>query len=240
MIESIKTLSKWRGWRCKRIAHLGRSADIGWRFEKGLKMKSRLLAVSLLVLLTSSGFAQGTNYPKAKVSFEDFKGIVAEVEAHRASRLIDLNTFLKMSKEPGVIIFDSRSDFRFDRLHVKGAKHLAFTDFTQDNLAKVIPTFETKILIYCNNNFDGNQTDFASKVAMPRPQPTDAAAKQLAAQAKPLMMALNIPTYVNLYGYGYRNVYELHELVKVTDPRMEFEGSVVEQKPTPAALPVAK
>ena len=73
-----------------------------------------------------------------------------------------------MSKEPGVIILDSRSDFRFERIHVKGAKHLAFTDYTQDNLKKVIPTFETKILIYCNNNFDGNQTDFASKVALPR------------------------------------------------------------------------
>ncbi len=41
------------------------------------------------------------------------------------------------------------------------------------------------------------------------------------------MMAINIPTYVNLYGYGYRNVYELDELVSVRDPRIEFEGSVV-------------
>jgi len=117
---------------------------------------------------------------------------------------------------------------------------LGFTDFTQDNLAKVIPSFETKILIYCNNNFDGNQTDFASKVAMPRAKPANAVATQFATQAKPLMMALNIPTYINLYGYGYRNVYELHELVKVTDPRIEFEGSIVGQKTTPPAPPVAK
>ena len=41
------------------------------------------------------------------------------------------------------------------------------------------------------------------------------------------MMALNVPTYINLYGYGYRNVYELDELVDVNDPRVEFEGSVV-------------
>ncbi|MCX6996980.1 MAG: rhodanese-like domain-containing protein, partial [Kiritimatiellaeota bacterium] len=131
-------------------------------------MKSRLFAVSLILLAATAGFGQTTNYPMAKVSFDDFKGLVAAVETHRASRLIDFNTFLKMSKEAGVIIFDSRSDFRFDRIHLKGAKHLAFTDFTQDNLKKVIPTFETTILIYCNNNFDGNQTDFASKVAVPR------------------------------------------------------------------------
>lgn len=194
-------------------------------------MKSRIVMAAVMLLAATAGFAQNTNYPKAKVSFNDFKGLVAEVETHRASRLIDLNTFLKMSKEPGVIIFDSRSDFRFDRIHIKGAKHLAFTDFTQDNLAKVIPTFETKILIYCNNNFDGNQTDFPSKVAVPSAQPDRTVANQFAAQAKPLMMALNIPTYVNLYGYGYRNVFELHELVKVTDPRIEFEGSIVESKP---------
>ena len=201
-------------------------------------MKSRLFAVSVVLLAANLGLAQDTNYPKAKVSFEDFKGLVAEVETHRASRLIDLNTFLKMSKEPGVIILDSRSDFRFDRVHVKGAKHLAFTDYTQDNLKKVIPTFETKILIYCNNNFDGNQSDFASKVAVPRAKPANAVATQFAAQAKPIMMALNIPTYVNLYGYGYRNVYELHELVNVNDPRISFEGSIVGQK-SPPQTPVA-
>jgi rhodanese-related sulfurtransferase len=203
-------------------------------------MKPRIVAVSVMILAATAGFAQVTNYPKAKVSFDDFKGLVAEVETHRASRLIDLNTFLKMSKEEGVIIFDSRSDFRFDRIHVKGAKHLAFTDFTQDNLAKVIPNLETKILIYCNNNFDGNQTDFATKAYVPRPKPDKAVAAQFAAQAKPLMMALNIPTYVNLYGYGYRNVYELHELVKVNDPRIAFEGSILEQKPMPSVPPVVK
>jgi hypothetical protein len=199
-------------------------------------MKSALLAASLMllvaILVANHGFAQDKTYPKSRVSFDDFKTLVGEVEAHRASRLIDLNTFLKMSKEPDTIILDSRSQFRFDRIHVKGAKHLAFTDFTQDSLKEAIPSFETRILIYCNNNFDGNQVDFRSKIALPRPNPV---AAQLNAQTKPLMMALNVPTYINLYGYGYRNVYELDELVKVTDPRIEFEGSIVEKKPeTPA------
>jgi hypothetical protein len=203
-------------------------------------MKASIVAASVMLLATHAGLAQGTNYPKAKVSFDDFKALVAAVEPHRASRLIDLNTFIKMSKEPGVIILDSRSAFRFERIHVKGARHLAFTDFTQDNLAKVIPSFETTILIYCNNNFDGNQTDFASKVALPRPGPDEAVATQFAAQAKPLMMALNIPTHVNLYGYGYRNVFELHELVKVADPRIEFEGSIVDRSTMPPAPPAAK
>ena len=188
----------------------------------------RLLIVSVSLLVTNTAFAQAKNYPPAKVSFNDFKELVATVEPHRAERLVDLDTFLKMSKEPGAIIFDSRSDFRYNRIHVKGARHLSFTDFTQDNLQKVIPGFGTKILIYCNNNFDGNQTDFTSKIATPGAVLSgDGLTSQFQVQEKPIMMALNIPTYVNLYGYGYRNVYELDELVHVDDPRIEFEGSIV-------------
>lgn len=201
-------------------------------------MSNRLIAIAAVIVTVNGAWAEGTNYPRAKVSFDDFKGLVAEVEPHRAGRLVDLNTFLQMSKEPGVIILDSRSTFRYDRLHVKGAKHLSFTDFTQGALKEVIPAFETKILIYCNNNFEGNQTDFASKVALPGLRSDRAATAQFAAQVKPIMMALNIPTYVNLYGYGYRNVYELNELVNVNDPRITFEGSIVsptKQLLTPSA-----
>lgn len=200
-------------------------------------MQKEIVGIITLLSMTSLGLAQGglgtapgAKYPKAKVSFEDFKGLVNEVEPYRASRLVDLNTFLKMSKEPGTIILDSRSAYRYERIHVKGAKHLAFTDFTQDTLKKVIPTPQTRILIYCNNNFDGNQTDFPSKVVGFSAKPTVSPAKQFLAQQKPLMMALNVPTYINLYGYGYRNVYELDELVNVKDRRITFEGSIVEQK----------
>ncbi len=193
-------------------------------------MRFRSALACLGLLFVTAAQAQPKPYPKAKVSFEDFKQLVAEVEAHRASRLISLDTFLAMSREPGVIILDTRSAFRFERIHVRGAKHLSFTDFTQANLGAVIPTFETKVLIYCNNNFDGNPNDFATKMALPRPKPASAVSTQLAAQNKPIMLALNIPTYLNLFGYGYRNVYELDEYVKVTDPRVEFEGSIVARK----------
>lgn len=202
-----------------------------------------LIATTLLTLVATSAVqAQEKNYPKALVSYEDFKNLVAQVETHRASRLIDMNTFLKMSKQPGTIILDTRSDFRFDRIHLKGAKHLSFTDFTQDNLIKLIPNPDTKILIYCNNNFDGNQRDFAPKQMEPlkaiKPMPSiatsrsDAVASQVTSQQKPIMLALNIPTYINLYGYGYRNVYELDELVEVKDPRVTFEGTIAKSSLT--------
>ena len=186
------------------------------------------IAILAVLLVPNLTMAADKAYPKAKVSYEDFKGLVAEVEPHRQQRLVDLDTFLKMSRQPDVIILDTRSSFRYVRIHVKGAKHLSFTDFTQENLRKVIPSEDTTILIYCNNNFEGNQTDFASKVARPRARSN--LASQFAAQEKPIMMALNVPTYINLYGYGYRNVYELDELVDVTDPRIAFEGTIVQGK----------
>jgi len=194
-------------------------------------MKTSVFA--LVAVLFAAGMLRADDdaaYPKAKVSFADFKGLVAAVETHRAERLIDLNTFLEMSTKPGVVVLDTRSRFRFDRIHVKGAKHLNFSDFTQANLAQIIPSIDTTVLIYCNNNFEGNQVDFASKVSIPGAQRRQSPAAQFAAQAKPLMMALNIPTYINLYGYGYRNVYELHELVDVRDSRITLEGSIVAEK----------
>ena len=200
-----------------------------------MKLSSSCALAACFLAIPAS--AEQRPYPPAKVSYEDFKALMAEVEPHRQKRLVDLDTFLKMSQEPGVVVLDTRSSFRFERIHLKGAKHLSFPDFTQDNLRKVIPSEETVVLIYCNNNFDGNERDFASKVALPkRPLPRDgreasvSPKTQLKAQEKPVTLALNVPTYITLYGYGYRNVYELGELVKVSDPRVSFEGTVVEKK----------
>ncbi len=54
----------------------------------------RLLLLSMVLLGTNTALAQVKNYPPAKVSFGDFKELVAAVEPHRAERLVDLDTFL--------------------------------------------------------------------------------------------------------------------------------------------------
>lgn len=168
---------------------------------------------------TSASEVDNENYPKALSSYNEFKNLVTEVEQHRSERLVNLNEFLKMKSEPNTIILDTRSTDRYDEKHVKGAIHLAFTDFTQSNLLKLIPDPNTRILIYCNNNFMGDQINFATKTASP------VASNVMLQNIKPITLALNIPTYINLYGYGYRNVYELNELVKIDDSRISFEGS---------------
>jgi hypothetical protein len=181
----------------------------------------------LAMLLMTDAPVLLDGYFKAEVSYDDFKSLVGEVEKHREARLVNLQTFLLMSRQADVIILDTRSSDRFERIHVKGARHLSFTDFTQENLGEVIPSTDTTILIYCNNNFLGNQRDFASKVYVPPNPGEKAIAGQFKVEERPRTMALNVPTYINLYGYGYRNVYELDELVNVLDPRIKFEGSIV-------------
>lgn len=159
---------------------------------------------------------------KPLVSFDDYKGLVAKVEKHREERMIDLETFVKMSQKEDVIILDARAEDLYKRSHIKGAVNLPFTKFTQQNLMRVIPNPETKILIYCNNNIQNDPIHFASKIALPK-------------NNQPLMLALNIPTYINLYGYGYKNVYELNDVIDVFKSRMDssyiqFEGTSIPKK----------
>ena len=99
-----------------------------------------------------------------------------------------------------------------------------FTEFTQERLNELIPDPETKILIYCNNNFVTDFEDLTmdynlQSKAMTYPKPN--------LKKYQRTLALNIPAYINLYGYGFKNVYELGELVLVADERVEFEGTAV-------------
>ena len=162
-------------------------------------------------------------YPPANVDFEAFEKLITKVKPHRAERIVSVDEFVKMSKEENTIILDTRSKEMYDSKHIKGAIHLNFSDFTQENLKWLIPNPDTRILIYCNNNFDDSyikDPHFASKMAQPEIINRD---------IDRITLALNIPTYINLYGYGYRNVYELGELISTwpADSRIEFEGSSV-------------
>ena len=148
-------------------------------------------------------FAQ--NEALSKVDIEKFLNLSVEAKNHRAQRLVSLDEFIQMSKEPKTIVLDTRSKKMFDMRHIKGAVHLNFSDFTAAKLEKVIPNKETRILIYCNNNFIDDPRDMDLK-------------------SPPL--ALNIPTFINLFGYGYENIYELGSFVSVKSSKLEFGGEV--------------
>jgi len=169
-----------------------------------------------LIILISIMYIGACAQTPSKVDFDAYEKLMKEVKEYRKNRLINLETFLNYSKQKDVIILDTRSDSMYNAKHVKGAIHLNFSDFTQDNLKKIIPSEKTKILIYCNNNFEDDGIYFATKSKAP-----------VITGEKELTLALNIPTFINLYGYGYKNVYELSELISVFDKKVEFEGTSV-------------
>lgn len=199
-----------------------------------------LFFILFIALMSSNSHAQ----IPSKVNFDDYENLTREVNLYRKNRLIDWKTFNLYSKESNTVILDTRSKEMYDRKHLKGAVHLNFSDFTQDNLARLIPNPNTRILIYCNNNFGDDPVNFTTKSYIPPRKPqlqvfTNRSSKQSLEQfpvqqiqiepAKELTLALNIPTFINLYGYGYTNVYELSEFISVFNPKLVFEGTDVRQ-----------
>jgi hypothetical protein len=142
--------------------------------------------------------------PNPAIDIQGYLKISLEAAKHREIRRVTEEDFIKMSAEPGTIILDARSKEKYDLLHVKGAINLSFPDITIDSLKETIPDKSARILIYCNNNFTNNQLAFASKL------PT---------------ASLNISTYIALYDYGYRNIYELGPQFDVNKSKLPFESS---------------
>lgn len=50
--------------------------------------------------------------------------VAREAAAHRATRRVSEEEFIRMSREPGTIVLDARSREKYDELHVKGAVNL--------------------------------------------------------------------------------------------------------------------
>lgn len=134
-----------------------------------------------------------------------YLSMAQQAAIHREKRRISEDEFIRMSREPNTIILDARSKQKYDELHIKGAVNLSFPDIAVDTLKQTIPDLNTRILIYCNNNFLNAERPFPAK--MPA-------------------AALNISTYTALYIYGYRNIYELKPLIDIQSSKLTFESSI--------------
>jgi rhodanese-related sulfurtransferase len=157
----------------------------------------RFIAAALVgLVLAGSALAQNKT-DNAQIDYAGFRGLTQSVEAYREERLINLADFQRMAREPNTIVLDARSANAYAAGHIDGAINLPFTDFTDASLRAALRDPNVRILIYCNNNFSNN----AAPVMLKRVE-----------------LALNIQTFINLYGYGYRNVYELADTVDFNDP----------------------
>ena len=102
---------------------------------------------------------------------------------------------------------------------MKGAVNLPYTDFSEPSLSNTIPNKSTRILLYCRNNLIsiplGTNVDFPLQPYRGSPNLELELEKGKAA-------GLNIPTYITLYIYGYRNVWELKPAVDPNNSNIEF------------------
>lgn len=169
-------------------------------------MRAAIAALACVVAFAAgAAIAQDkTQNGNAQINYSGFRGLTDEVEAYRADRLVSLAEFHRMAAGPNTIILDARSADAYARGHIDGAINLPFTDFTDASLRQALRDPNVRILIYCNNNFSNN----AEPVMLKRVE-----------------LALNIQTFINLYGYGYRNVYELEEVVDFNDPDVRWVTS---------------
>lgn len=157
------------------------------------------------VLATCSLTTSAEEIPNPLIDYAGFQEQVALVGVLREQRRITEDEFIRMAADPETIVLDARSAAMFALLHVKGARNLSLPDMTEEDLAKVIPSKSTRVLIYCNNNFLNEQKAFRTKV---------------------LRASLNIYTFNVLHSYGYTNVYELGPLLDIDETRIPFEGEL--------------
>ncbi len=163
------------------------------------------VVTALLVAHHPGALAQDKgNAPNTQINYDGFRNLTGEVESYRANRLVPLAEFNRMAREAHTIILDARSADAYAQGHIEGAINLPFTDFTDESLRETLRDPTVRVLIYCNNNFSNN----AQPVMLKRVE-----------------LALNIQTFINLYGYGYRNVYELADVVDFNDPSVGWVQS---------------
>jgi len=139
------------------------------------------------------------------IDMSGYLAVASVAAAHRESHRLSEEDFLRFARMPGTILLDARGREKYDELHLAGAVNLSFPDIAVETLRGMIPDRSTRILIYCNNNF----------VNADRPFPT-----------KLPVASLNLSTYIALYSYGYRNVWELAPQVDPADSLLVFEGTL--------------
>jgi hypothetical protein len=141
-----------------------------------------------------------------QIDYDGFAKDAITVGQLRAQRRVSEQDFMRMAAEPNTIVLDARSERMYRYVHVKGAKNLNIAEVTEQTLAELIPSKNTRVLIYCNNNFDNEPAAMPSKAAR---------------------ASLNIYTFNTLYAYGYKNVYELGPFIDMHKTKLPMAGTSV-------------
>ena len=176
-------------------------------FKRQTAMNRNRVVALMIAIAAVPAFAQTAQQAQQApvnpaIDMEGFLRVSLRAAKHRESRRITEEEFARMAREPGTIVLDARSTEKYNELHIKGATNLSFPDIAIESLRKTLPDKKVRILIYCNNNFRNAEGPFPSKLPS---------------------ASLNLSTFIALYNYGYRNVYELGDTLDVRASRLDFE-----------------
>ncbi|NNC72546.1 MAG: rhodanese-like domain-containing protein [Sphingomonadaceae bacterium] len=162
-----------------------------------------VLSAAIALMLPNAGSARTTaNNPQ--IDFAGHIDLAREAMLYRQDHLLPLGSFRAMAARENTLLLDARSAEAFRQGHMEGAVNLPLPDFTAASLADIVGTDRNRaILIYCNNNFSNNEAPVVRKA---------------------IVAALNIQTMTNLFAYGYRNVFELGEVVDFRDAAVGWVG----------------
>jgi phage shock protein E len=168
------------------------------------RMRTVGLAFAVVLAVCTGALADSPGIDNSSIDMAGYLKAASEAARHRETRRVSEDEFLRLRRESGTIVLDARSRQKYDELHVTGAINLSFPDIAIATLQRTIPDKGTRILIYCNNNFRNAPGPFPTKLPS---------------------ASLNLSTYIALYNYGYRNVYELAPVVDLEASKLSFESS---------------
>lgn len=163
-----------------------------------------IVAVCALVVMLPANAQASEAVANPDIDVDGYLRVSRQALDHRDTHRLSESDFIRMSREAGTVVLDARSREKYDELHIKGAISLSFPDIAIGSLRDTLPDKDVRILIYCNNNFRNAEQAFPSKLPS---------------------ASLNIPTYIALYDYGYRNVYELGPQLDIDASSLEFESA---------------
>ena len=99
--------------------------------------------IAATIICSTALLAQEQIIPNRYISYPAFLEVSKEADQYRRNRRITEKQFIQMAQEKKTLVLDTRSRAKYDLLHIQGAKHLNFSDFTAASLAKAIPSKDT-------------------------------------------------------------------------------------------------
>jgi hypothetical protein len=164
-------------------------------------MRKLGLAMAVIACTALEARATETSLANPRIDMKAHLDVARAAARYRETRRLTEAEFIRMAAEPGTTVLDARSPEKYRQLHIAGAVNLTFADISEESLDRLLPDKDGRILIYCNNNFAGDDSAFPRKLAS---------------------ASLNLSTYAALYDYGYRNVYELAPLIDVRTAKVRL------------------